>query len=534
MSQEKFNNQYSNEKEIDIVGSKSIFDFFKSEFTKLEGSLKIEGFKNLEKFSLKDLKLNSLKINDCSQLNKVYLSELTKLASLTVRNCPRLTTDDCSLIKLTSLKSLTIINCSQFNKIFNLSLFPKLESLTIIECSTLTKFDYSSVRLTNLEISDCFQLNQITGFSKLPKLENLSVRNCPKLTKLDCSSTKTLIELEVSDLEELNCSNTSIDELSLNLCPNITKLTCLNNKKLNKLDLSNCSKLVFLDCTGSKLTSVDLSYCPESIKVEPSDQKRLIITRKIEKFRNILIVGRTGGGKSTLANVLTDTSNFKESAYAVSQTKNFKKVDFKWNDKNFRVVDTIGVGDTKLSTENTLFKIAEGILSMPEGMNHVLYVIDGRFTGDEISTFNMIKDSIFKSGILDYVTIVRTKFSNFRNKGECETDMKKMREENELIAEIINSCNGVIHVDNPPINIIEEEDDDDYKDRILVNKNARKKSRKKVLDDLEEKNMDEHFKSENWDVLCNKIVEYIRNNNLQELEIDPDILKLSEEACLIL
>ncbi|PKK61830.1 hypothetical protein RhiirC2_760279, partial [Rhizophagus irregularis] len=75
----------------------------------------------------------------------------------------------------------------------------------------------------------------------------------------------------------------------------------------------------------------------------------------------------------------------------------------------------IAVGGSKLSSENILFKIAEGILSMPEGISHVLYVIDGRFTGDEINTFNMIKDSIFKSGILDYITIVRTKFSNFRD-----------------------------------------------------------------------------------------------------------------------
>ncbi|PKK74688.1 hypothetical protein RhiirC2_738280, partial [Rhizophagus irregularis] len=81
-----------------------------------------------------------------------------------------------------------------------------------------------------------------------------------------------------------------------------------------------------------------------------------------------------------------------------------------------------------------------------------------------------------------------------------------MREENKLGAEIVNSCNGVIHVDNPPIDIIKEYDDDyDYEDRILVNKHARKKSRKKVLDYLEEKNMDEHFKSGNWDVLCSKI-----------------------------
>ncbi|PKY16995.1 hypothetical protein RhiirB3_484878, partial [Rhizophagus irregularis] len=413
--QEKFNTQYSNEKEIVIFRSKSIFNFSKSEFTNLKGSLKIEGFKNLGKVSLKELKLTGLKINDCSQLNRFDLSELTKLTSLTVRDCPKLTPDDCSLIKLTSLKSLTISNCSRFNKIFNLSLFPKLESLSIIESSNLITFDCSPSGLTNLEISDCSQLNQITGFSKLPKLDSLSVINCPKLTKLNCSSIKTLIELEVSDLEELNCSNTSIEELSLNLCPNITKLTCLNNKKLNKLDLSNCSNLVDLNCTGSILTSVDLSYCPKSIKVEPSD---LIITQKKENIRNILLVGCTGGGRST-------------------------------------------------------------------------------------------------------------------NKGECETDMKKMREENELIAEIINSCNGVVHVDNPPINIIEE-DDDDYKDRILFNKNARKKSRNKLLTYLEEKNMDEQFKSENWEVLCNEIIEYIRNNNLQELEIDPDILKLSEEACLIL
>uniref|UniRef100_U9UXW7 AIG1-type G domain-containing protein n=1 Tax=Rhizophagus irregularis (strain DAOM 181602 / DAOM 197198 / MUCL 43194) TaxID=747089 RepID=U9UXW7_RHIID len=333
--QEKFNTQYSKEKEIYIVGSRSIlFSFFKSEFTKLEGSLEIEGFENLEIINLKDLKLNSLKINDCSQLNKVDLSELTKLTSL---------------------------------YIFDLSLFPEL---------------------TSLETSGCSQLNQITGFSRLPKLTSLYVINCPKLTKLDCSSTKTLTELEVSDLEELNCSNTSIEELSLNLCPNITKLDYL----------SNCSYLDFLDCTGSKLTSLDLSYCSKSITVKPSD---LIITRKLENFRNILLVGRTGGGKSTLANVLTDTSNFKERAYAVSQTKNFKKIDFKWNEENFRVVDTIGVGGTKQSTENTLFKIAEGILSMPEGLNHVLYVIDGRFTEEEISTFNMITDSIFKKLEID-------------------------------------------------------------------------------------------------------------------------------------
>ncbi|CAB4444983.1 unnamed protein product [Rhizophagus irregularis] len=171
---------------------------------------------------------------------------------------------------------------------------------------------------------------------------------------------------------------------------------------------------------------------------------------------------------------------------------------------------------------------------MPEGISHVLYVIDGRFTGEEINTFNMIKDSIFKSGVLEYVTIVRTKFSNFRNNGECEMDKKKMREENELIAGIVNSCNGVIHVDNPPIDIVKADDDDDHEDRIFISNGARKKSREKTLDFLRKIYKDKPFESEKWDEICNKIVEYIRSNNLQELEIDSDILKLSEEACLIL
>ncbi|GBB96836.1 hypothetical protein RclHR1_02850007 [Rhizophagus clarus] len=820
--QERFNTQYSNEKEINI-GSKGIFDFFKSEFAKSEGSLKIKGFKNLEIISLKELKLTSLKISNCSQLNKVHLFELTKLTSLSLTKCPKLTTDNCSLIKLTSLNSLKINNCSEFKKIFDLtalpklkklsivgcsalitfdysstglidleisdcsqinhitgfsklpnlttlsvrncqkltkldcsfiktltdinlcleiktlncsnnhkltnldasncsklefldctnnkltildlrycsesidvkyspsliiarkkkilivgrtgggkstlanvltnsnefkesayainetkyfrkkefewneddktkdnkednfrvvdtigvgdtklstentlfkiadgillmpegishvlfvingrftkeeidtfnlikeSLFksdilryvtiylqsskspnvrclpdlqkktlPKLKTLSIVGCSALTTFDYSPTGLIDLEISDCSQLNQITGFSKLSNLKTLSVRNCPKLIELDCSSIKTLTELEVSDLIELNCSNTSIDELSLNLCPNIKNLNCSNNHKLTNLDASNCSKLEFLDCTNSKLTFLDLSYCPESIDVKHSPS--LIIARKKKDIKNILVVGRTGGGKSTLANVLTNSNEFKESAYAISETKYFRKKEFEWNEDNkednFRVVDTIGVGDTKLSTENTLFKIADGILSMPEGISHVLFVINGRFTKEEIDTFNLIKESLFKSDILRYVTIVRSNFSNFRTNKECDKDIELMRNESDIIAQIVNSCNGVVHVDNPSVDLFkdDDEDDDEYEQRIDINRNARKKSRKIVLNYLE-KNRDKPFRLDNWDELCKKIVDYIRKNNLDELEIDPDILRLSEAFCLIL
>ncbi|GBB96834.1 hypothetical protein RclHR1_02850005 [Rhizophagus clarus] len=530
--QERFNNRYLKEREINIVDSKGIFGFFKSEFAKLEGSLKIKGFNNLEIIRLKELNLTSLKIIDCSQLNKVYLSEITKLTSLSLTKCPILTTEDCSLIRLTSLNNLKISNCSEFYTIFDLSTLPKLKTLSIVGCPALITFDSSSTGLTKLEISDCSQLSQITGFSKLPNLTTLSVRNCPKLIKLDCSNSK-LIELEVSDLIELNCSNTSIEELSLNLCPEIKTLNCSTNNKLINLDVSNCSKLEFLDCTNSKLTSLDLSYCPESISVKHSPN--MIIVRGKEKI-NILLVGCTGGGRSTLANVLTGTDNFKEGACAVSETKYFRKKEFEWEENNFSVVDTVGIGDINLSIDHILFKITEGILSMPEGISHVLFVINGRFEQEEIETFNLIKDYLFKSDILRYVTIVRTKFSNFRNKRERDTDKEKMCEESGIAAKIVNSGNGVIHVDNPPIDLVkdDDEDDDEYDERVNVNRNARKRSRKIILDYLNENRHDEPLKLENWDELRKMIANYIGNNNTNELEIESDSLKLSETYCLIL
>jgi hypothetical protein len=438
--QDWINENYLNEKVMDIVGGKKI---------ELEGALKIEDFTKLRIISLKKLELSNLKISGCSQLI------------------------DIDLFELSLLKSLSVTNCS---------------NLTSLSCSTN--------ELTSLEIIYCPQLNQITRFSEFSKLMSLSVISCPKLTRLDCSNTK-LTKLEVSDLDdliELNCSNTSIKELSLNFCPNIKQLDCSNNKKLINLDASNCLKLEFLDCSNSKLTSLGLSYRPK------------------EKI-NILLVGITGSGKSALANVLTNSDDFKESAYAVSETKNFRKKSFKWNGKYFCVVDTVGLGNIALSTKRTLSKIAEGIIAMPEGINHVLFVIRGSPTQEEINMFNLVKDTLFNSSILDYVTIVRTFFSDFENRVKCEIEANQM-------LNIFNSCNDVICVNNSSINLAKADYDDDYEYRAFFNNNNRNKSRKIVLDHLDKKSHEEPFKLGNRDELYEKINDYLKNNNLDDVICD--------------
>ncbi|GES80234.1 leucine-rich repeat domain-containing protein [Rhizophagus clarus] len=272
-------------------------------------------------------------------------------------------------LKLTQLK---IINCSQVTEI-KLSGLIKLERLVVSKCS----------RLTNLEIVNCTQLTEF-GLSELIKLKSLFVSGCPKLTKLDISHNELneLTELDVNNLIELNCSNTSIKKLSLNQCPDIVKLNCSNNKKLINLDISNCSKLEYLDCSNSNLTSLDVSNCP-NIKeiITPPKFSDKVISKK-EIFKNILIIGCTGSGKSTLANVLAGDENFEESGNGVSKTETFQKINFEWKGVKYRVIDTTGFDHTRLSKNKILSRIKEGISSVPEGINQILLVVGKNFTDE--------------------------------------------------------------------------------------------------------------------------------------------------------
>ncbi|CAB4444951.1 unnamed protein product [Rhizophagus irregularis] len=580
--QQWFDETYSKKETIDIIGKRLNF----------EGSLKIEGY-NSSEIKLKKLKLTRLEIRNCSKLNKVEISEHNKLTSLSVTGCPELTKLNCSsngltsleisgcslnkidLSKFTKLKSLylrgcqklTTLDCSSIEKLTILNISScteladikssKVEKLSVIDCPKLTTLEYSTNALTSLELSSCEKLNSIANLSKAPKLTSLIKIDCPKITELNCSSAEKLTELEVSDLTKLNCSNTSIGMLSTNLCPNIKELNCSNIKKLVNLDVSNCSELKILDCSNSNLTGLDITNCSKLEFFDCSNNKltSLYISTESKKFKyppgleptqkkptkNLIIVGRTGGGKSTLSNVLTGSKDFEESGTSFSVTKISQKKEFPWKGKDYNVVDTIGVGDTQLSTKNVLYKILDGIFSIPEGISHILFVIDGRFTADEAKNFNLIKGSIFdifNIKILDYVTIVRTKFSNFKNVDKCNADKEQLHNGNDIIAEIVKSCRDVVYVDNPPVNI-EIVDNDEDMQTVKTNEKIRERSRKIMLDYLDKACQLDYFKLKKWDEVKKDVATYLESEYGDlppELEKNKEILalvKISESICSI-
>src|SRR4051812_13725665 len=123
----------------------------------------------------------------------------------------------------------------------------------------------------------------------------------------------------------------------------------------------------------------------------------------------ILFIGRSGRGKSTLANVVTNTNNFKESSGSASETKKVQSEPF--TDKknvNYLIIDTPGIGDTKMSDNEVLDIIAKAVYLAKDGIGQVFFVNDGRFDQYEMATYDLLRTIIFDENITKHTTIVRT------------------------------------------------------------------------------------------------------------------------------
>jgi GTP-binding protein EngB required for normal cell division len=171
----------------------------------------------------------------------------------------------------------------------------------------------------------------------------------------------------------------------------------------------------------------------------------------MSEFKNILLLGRTGAGKSALANVITETNNFTESAGSVSETAKAKAEKFK---TNFRVIDTIGFQDTTLDEKEELLpKFRDEIDDyICEGIYQILLVIDKRVTKDEIEDFKWFSTYLFDKKVFDYTTIVRTHFPNFEDDNACNSDIKSLIEssKDEDIKKLLKG-GRIIYVDNDSV-----------------------------------------------------------------------------------
>jgi len=218
----------------------------------------------------------------------------------------------------------------------------------------------------------------------------------------------------------------------------------------------------------------------------------------------ILVIGRTGNGKSTICNVLTKSNIFRESEFGVSETKNYQIGEYRMNDNLFEIVDTIGIGDTSLDEKEVLFKIADACYTCRNGINQILFVTAGKFTEQEIFAYKLIQNALFDNNVTKYTTIIRTKFPSFKNVEKCNLDIEKMKNENDDNLNILKNCNRILYMNNLTI---EEE----------PNQESRKYGHNLLLTHLY--NCREIYKPYNLDELNNRIGNYMTEKELKEKEI---------------
>ncbi|CAJ0835396.1 6170_t:CDS:2 [Entrophospora sp. SA101] len=212
----------------------------------------------------------------------------------------------------------------------------------------------------------------------------------------------------------------------------------------------------------------------EEKESEPSTIAQEQRTKNDETYalRTILLIGRTGSGKSTLANVITGTDDFKE-------------------------IDTVGIGDTKLTDQQVLNKLAEAADRIQLGLYQILFVANGRFTEEEIKAYDLLREVVFDKDVVKFTSIVRTNFPDFNDYDMCMKDIKNIIEENDSLSHIVKTCKKVIYVDNPPLTGY-------YKE---VGQASRADSRARILDHL--KDCNEIYLPKNIEKVNKRIADYM-------------------------